>query len=135
MRFASFLSGGFIPVIVVNPPERKLAKHTSVQCRVYSQKFCLLQRWVNSTLAAFENLPFSICDPLQDIELTFFCFFFRTKSEYWIFLLAGNSADWMLLPFFASSIMQLVKIGANHPYCFCCECETKVAFLLTFSAM
>ena len=30
VRFASFLSGGFIPAIVVNPPERKLAKRTSV---------------------------------------------------------------------------------------------------------
>ena len=32
VRFASFLSGGFITVIVVNPPERKLAKRTSAQC-------------------------------------------------------------------------------------------------------
>ena len=32
MRFASFLSGGFITDIVVNPPERKLAKSTSVHC-------------------------------------------------------------------------------------------------------
>ena len=31
MRFASFLSGGFITAIVVNPPEKKLAKRTSVQ--------------------------------------------------------------------------------------------------------
>ena len=31
MRFASFLSGGFISALVVNPPERKLAKRTSVQ--------------------------------------------------------------------------------------------------------
>ena len=30
MRFASFLSGGFITAIGVNPPERKLAKRTSV---------------------------------------------------------------------------------------------------------
>ena len=30
VRFASFLSSGFTTVI--NPPERKLAKHTSVQC-------------------------------------------------------------------------------------------------------
>ena len=29
--FASFLSGGFITAIVVNPPERKLAKRISVQ--------------------------------------------------------------------------------------------------------
>jgi hypothetical protein len=30
MRFASFLSGGFITVIVVNPPAMKLAKSTCV---------------------------------------------------------------------------------------------------------
>jgi hypothetical protein len=30
IRFASFFSGGFITAIVVNPPERKLAKCTSV---------------------------------------------------------------------------------------------------------
>jgi hypothetical protein len=32
--FASFLSGGFITAIVVNPPDWKLAKRTSVQCTV-----------------------------------------------------------------------------------------------------
>ena len=32
VRFASFFSGGFITAIVVNLPERKLAKRTSVQC-------------------------------------------------------------------------------------------------------
>ena len=32
VRFASFLSGGFIIAIVVNPPERKLSKRTSVRC-------------------------------------------------------------------------------------------------------
>ena len=32
VRFASFLSGGFITAIVVNRPERKLAKRTSVHC-------------------------------------------------------------------------------------------------------
>ena len=30
--FASFLSGGFITVIVANPTDRKKAKRTSVQC-------------------------------------------------------------------------------------------------------
>ena len=30
MRFASFLSGGFTTMAVINPPERKLAKRTSV---------------------------------------------------------------------------------------------------------
>ena len=32
VSFASFISGGIITAIVVNPPERKLAKRTSVQC-------------------------------------------------------------------------------------------------------
>jgi hypothetical protein len=32
VRFASFFSGGFVIVTVVNPPGRKLAKHTSVRC-------------------------------------------------------------------------------------------------------
>ena len=32
VRFACFLSGGFTNTAVINPPERKLAKRTSVQC-------------------------------------------------------------------------------------------------------
>ena len=32
VRFATFQAGGFITAIVVNPPERKLAKRTSVHC-------------------------------------------------------------------------------------------------------
>ena len=32
VRFASFLSGRFIVMTVINPPEKKLAKQTSVQC-------------------------------------------------------------------------------------------------------
>ena len=40
MRFASFLSGGFITAIVVNPPERKLAKRTSVDCGVAEAQQC-----------------------------------------------------------------------------------------------
>ena len=31
VRFVSFLSGAFITAVVVNPPEKKLAKRTSVQ--------------------------------------------------------------------------------------------------------
>ena len=34
VRFASFLSGGFITAIVINPPERKLAERTSVQSTI-----------------------------------------------------------------------------------------------------
>ena len=32
MRFASFLSGEFTTMAVINPPERKLTKRTSVHC-------------------------------------------------------------------------------------------------------
>ena len=32
MRFASCFSGGFITAIVVNPPDKRLAKRTSVHC-------------------------------------------------------------------------------------------------------
>ena len=31
VRFASFLSGGFTNMAVINPPERKLSKSTSLQ--------------------------------------------------------------------------------------------------------
>ena len=33
VRFASLLSGGFTTMAVINPPEKKLAKRTSVRCR------------------------------------------------------------------------------------------------------
>ena len=32
VRFASFLSGGFTTMAVINPSERKMAKRTSVHC-------------------------------------------------------------------------------------------------------
>ena len=37
MRFASFLSGGFTTMAVINPPESKLAKRTSVRCTAGTQ--------------------------------------------------------------------------------------------------
>jgi hypothetical protein len=40
--FASFLSGGFTAMAVINPPERKLAKRTSVKwciTTILRQKF------------------------------------------------------------------------------------------------
>ena len=32
LRFANFLSGGFTTMAVINPPEKKLEKRTSLQC-------------------------------------------------------------------------------------------------------
>ena len=37
VRFASLLYGGFITAIVINPPESKLAKRTSVRCTAGTQ--------------------------------------------------------------------------------------------------
>jgi hypothetical protein len=44
VRFANFFSGGFITAIVVNPPERKLTKRTSVQCGEF-QFMLILDLW------------------------------------------------------------------------------------------
>ena len=48
VRFASFLSGGFITVIGVNPPERKLAKSTSVDCHELVN-FDMITSYINIT--------------------------------------------------------------------------------------
>ena len=43
VRFASFISSGFITAIVVNQPEKKLAKSTSLRCSgLASQKSMLV---------------------------------------------------------------------------------------------
>ena len=55
VRFASFLSGGFITAIVVNPPERKLVKRTSVQFRLITM-FLYLNAISNSAFQAFFEL-------------------------------------------------------------------------------
>ena len=39
VRFASFLSGGFTTMIVINPPEKKLAKRTSGQWGAWGDAF------------------------------------------------------------------------------------------------
>ena len=45
MRFDFLLSGGSITAIVVNPPERKLAKRTSVHCKIVRQCFWKKLKW------------------------------------------------------------------------------------------
>jgi hypothetical protein len=51
VRFASFLSSGFITPIVVNPPERKLAKRTSV-CIGMKQK---ISKWLTQKTEIFNS--------------------------------------------------------------------------------
>ena len=55
MCFASSISGGFTTMAVINPPERKLAKRTSVHCaprRRAPRRWSLLDRWIYGTQAA-----------------------------------------------------------------------------------
>ena len=61
VRYASFFSGGFITVIVVNPPERKPAKRTYVH-RFKSAILAIFQTWQNGTFKPMygiqkKNLP------------------------------------------------------------------------------
>ena len=72
VRFASFLSGGFITAIVVNPPERKLAKSTSVQwsmsyygchalnmlLKTWAQSWCQVCLWTMSDMVKYRAVSF-----------------------------------------------------------------------------
>ena len=60
VRFASFFSGRFITDIVVNPPERKLAKCTSVQCNA---RLCTKRATYFSAKFSWEKSQLSPCDP------------------------------------------------------------------------
>ena len=53
VRLANFLSGGFITAIVVNPPERKLSKRTSVCTCQYPLLNYLGQGILNRYLPGF----------------------------------------------------------------------------------
>ena len=45
MRFASFLSGGFTTMAVINPPEMQLAKRTSVQWGASNVYLLVFSNW------------------------------------------------------------------------------------------
>ena len=47
--FVSFLSGGFTTLAVVNRPERKLAKRTSVHCQIFIYSLSLRELHQNLT--------------------------------------------------------------------------------------
>ena len=57
MRFASFLSGGFITAIVVNSP---LAKRTSVHC----DEFTLMNREIKLEIVFFYKYTKNV-DPME----------------------------------------------------------------------
>ena len=60
MRFASFQSGGFITAIVVNPPERKLTKRTSVHCATWNSNLLKSLRNAMKINSSAVNLSFQI---------------------------------------------------------------------------
>ena len=57
MHFASFLSGGFITAVVVNPSEKKLAKRNFVHCtlqrRILLMNHTVTVLFVDMTLVKF----------------------------------------------------------------------------------
>ena len=69
MHFASFLSGGFITDIVVNPPKGKQAKHTSVQCHGVTT---VQKRNLSESLTKFE------------FESTIFFNCLKRKQSIWL---------------------------------------------------
>ena len=54
--FASFLSGGFTTMAVINPPEKKLVKRTSVLC-IETKLPQNLDKNINSLLIPPKNPP------------------------------------------------------------------------------
>ena len=66
VRFASFLSDGFTNITVINPPEKKLAKCTSVRCGgpadySYFYATLLLKIWATITIQQkFKNFLSSL---------------------------------------------------------------------------
>jgi hypothetical protein len=47
VRFASFLSGGFTTIAVINPPEKTLEKRTSVHCCIKKGKISSFVKYSN----------------------------------------------------------------------------------------
>ena len=75
MRFASFLSSGFITAIVVNPPERKLAKRTSVQCEIeQTQKRALFKKSLKSNYSLIKATYVTFSDCSREMLYIVRCF-------------------------------------------------------------
>jgi hypothetical protein len=70
VRFSSFFSGKFITAIAVNPPERKLAKRTSVQCEIeQTQKRALFKKSLKSNYSLIKAtyVTFSDCSTSREM--------------------------------------------------------------------
>ena len=55
--YFNFSSGCFITAILVNPPEKKLAKHTSVHCT----NCCFMQRYTYRVLQTIQMKLILLC--------------------------------------------------------------------------
>ena len=64
MRFASFLSGGFTAMAVMNPPEKKIEKRTSVHRTIRRPSVFILgtNKVKNRKKGSFENISFKSFD-------------------------------------------------------------------------
>ena len=84
--FASFLSGGFTTMAVMNPLERILAKRTSKQCNMYlvhvvygSTRLGIWVSWLNRT--GHPNLPDRSCRTKLNPDLYFSTFYQINKQK------------------------------------------------------
>ena len=78
MRFASFFSGGFITAIVVNPPERKLAKCISVHCSIHCKNNEKVRVLLHTARVHEHN--FFVMECLLDSRVIFWPFFFKSPK-------------------------------------------------------
>ena len=85
VRFASFLSGRFTTMTVINPPKSKLAKCTSVHWFVWKPYFCFI--------VSICILAFVFCVRLWNSNFT--CFYFINTKDIFFACLCHRSC-WML---------------------------------------
>ena len=95
MRFVNFFSGGFITAIIVNQPERKLAKRTSVHCSICSH-MAISENWLSFHIISYglkgfetfqKNVPLKKIMQMKGVSLQDICpllmFFPNLCSTCW----------------------------------------------------
>ena len=113
VRFASLLSGGFITAIVVNPPERKLAKRTCAVFRIQSVKETPPHLQEYSSRFFFQVV--SILDSGINVGPTFinFGFFYRLTKRPCVYLIQHQKSDNIIFSSFY--ITKDLKFLPNFP--------------------
>ena len=72
MHFASFLSGGFATMVVINPPKRKVAKCTSVHSAMVENNLLFVLMYIYSVTSK----------PVEDFFQIFLAFSEKPELYY-----------------------------------------------------